>query len=129
MSAWRQKAIDCLPELKQEFESPETSIYDVFIEMRTALVEFHKSDNKERVRKIYDFAEWCFFQKSKDLWNAAGVSFYEHLGDYPETLKEMKRWVKPKIYADIRGLLELRLSLKDMNDLDTAYRWPNTQRK
>jgi hypothetical protein len=78
MSAWRQKAIDCLPELKQEFESPETSIYAVFIEMRTALVEFHKSDNKERVRKIYDFAEWCFFQKSKDLWNAAGVSFYEH---------------------------------------------------
>lgn len=60
--------------------------------------------------------------KSKDLWNAAGVSFYEHLGDYSETLKEMKRWVKPEIYADIRGLLELRLNEKDMKDLDNAYR-------
>jgi hypothetical protein len=28
--------------------------------------------------------------------------------------------VKPEIYADIRGLLELRLNPKDMNDLDNA---------
>jgi hypothetical protein len=63
--------------------------------LRTALVEFHRVSDIIRIKQVYDFAEWCFRQKSKELGNAAGVSFYEHLGDNPETLKEMKRWVKP----------------------------------
>ena len=80
MSTWRQKAIDCLPELRKEFEKPETSIYDVFFEILPATIEAHKNKDISRLKKYYAFAEWCFRQKEKDLWNSAGVAFYEHLG-------------------------------------------------
>src|ERR1700752_3685877 len=109
MSTWRQKAIDCLPELRKEFENPTTSIYDVFIELLPATIEAHKNNDINRLRKFYDFAEWCFRQKEKDLWNSAGVSFYEHLGDHEETKNAMPQWVKKDIYNNIRCLLELRV--------------------
>lgn len=43
---------------------------------------------------------------------------YEHLGDRPETRQEIRRWVKPNIYAKIRGLLEWRMGEKDFQQLD-----------
>lgn len=122
MSVWRKRAIECLPELRKDFEDPHASIYIVFSDLLSAAVNFHKINNIDRLQKIYDFAEWCFRQKDKDLWNAAGVSFYEHLGDYAETRQEMRRWVKPDIYSDIRGLLELRLSNEEMKQIDSNYR-------
>ena len=121
MSVWRQKAIECLPESRKDFEDPHTSIYNVFSELQSAAVNFHKANRIDRLKKVYDFAEWCFRQKSKDLWNAAGVAFYEHLGDYPETRQDMRRWVKSDIYNDIRGLLALRLSDKELQQIDKAY--------
>jgi len=93
-----------------------------------AVVVSHKANSIDHLQKIYDFAEWCFRQKSKDLWNAAGVSFYEHLGDYPETRQEMWRWVKPDIYNDIRGLLGLRLSNKELQQIDETY-WAAAKRQ
>jgi len=121
MSAWRQKAIECFPESRKDFEAPGTSIYTVFSELLSAAVNFHQTNNSDRLQKIYDFAEWCFRQKTRDLWNAAGVSFYEHLGDYPETRQEMRRWVKPAIYRDIRELLAIRLSEKELQQIDKTY--------
>ena len=121
MRFWRKKAIECLPESRKDFEDPHASIYLVFSELLSAAINFHKINNIDRLQKIYDFAEWCFRQKEKDLWNAAGVAFYEHLGDYSETRQEMRRWVKPNIYSDIRGLLELRLSKEEMKQIDSNY--------
>src|SRR5689334_23138286 len=121
MSTWRQKAISCLPELKKDFEDPETTIYGVFTEMLPALVEAHKNQDTSRIRNIYDFAEWCFRQKDNDLWNAAGVSFYEHLGDYEETITEIPKWVKYEIYTVIRGLLERRIAKNVLLELDKRY--------
>src|ERR1700737_324860 len=121
MSAWRKKAIECLPELRKDFEDPEESIYLVLSAMLSAAIDFHMENNIDRLQKFYDFAEWCFRQKSKDLWNAAGVAFYEHLGDHIETRQDIRRWVKPDIYAEIRGLLELRLTDKELQQIDSNY--------
>lgn len=121
MSAWRKKAIECLPDQKREFEDPETSVYGVFSVMLSAVQEAHTENNVVKLKNIYDYAEWCFGQKEKDLWNAAGVSFYEHLGDREETLKGFPQWVKPGIYVEIRGLLELWLKPPEMQELDKIY--------
>jgi len=81
----------------------------------------HQENDNEKLKRIYDFAEWCLNQKEKDLWNAAGVSFYEHLGNYKETLEEFPKWVKPEIYVQIKGLLELRLEEAYMKKIDKLY--------
>jgi hypothetical protein len=124
MSTWRRKAISCLPELKKDFEDAETSIYGVFLEMLPALIEAHKQNDTDRLENIYNYAEWCFKQKEEDLWNAAGVAFYEHLGDYEETRNEMPKWVKYEIYKQIRGLLELRIAKDTLLELDKRFRTP-----
>ena len=124
MSTWRQKAIKCLPEQRKDFQDPQTSIYEVFSELLPAAIEFHKQQNIPRLREIYDFAEWCFRQKSKELWNAAGVSFYEHLGDHEETSREIRQWVKPDIYAEIRELLKWRLSEQEFKKIDARSPHP-----
>lgn len=122
MSVWRQKAIECLPELKKELERPDTTIYSVFSELLLATREAHIKNDIDKLNKFYGFAEWCFSQKNAhDLWNAAGVSFYEHLGDYEETFTSMPKWVKREIYDEIRGLLEYMIEDEKMKKLDNIY--------
>lgn len=121
MSVWRRKAIECLPDFKIEFEKPGTSVRDVFVEMLPAVIKAHRENDRVKLAQIYGFAEWCFQQKEKELWNAAGVCFYEHLGDYEETVEGFWQWVKPDIYSEIRGLLELRLQETKVQALDRLY--------
>ena len=129
MSAWRKKAIDCAPELREEFEKSDTNLYKVFAELMPILKAAHMSRDLERLEKIYDFAEWCFRQKDKNLWNAAGVSFYEHLGDTDETFSVFTTWIKKELYADIRGLLYQRLDDLKLKKLDEYYKWKEAEVK
>lgn len=62
-----------------------------------------------------------FQAKSEDLWNAAGVSFYEHLGDKAETLEAIHLWVRRDIYTEIRPLLEQRLDEATLKAIDGLY--------
>lgn len=122
MSAWRQRAIDCAPELKKKFEAAD-SPYMVFSELLPALRQAHIDKNKNLLQAIYGYAEWCFRQKDQKLWNAAGVSFYEHLGDHEETFSGFTTWIKKDIYFDIRGLLNERFDDQKMKMLDRYYGW------
>ncbi|MCF6405300.1 hypothetical protein L3C95_20515 [Chitinophaga filiformis] len=122
MSMWRRKALECLPEERVELEDPRASIYTAFSALLSATVAAHKAGDRERLKKYYAFAEWCSQQNAEDLRNAAGVSFYEHLGDFPETLAAMPVWVKRSRYLQIRGLLQLRLTEEELLDLDKRYR-------
>ncbi|WP_446725126.1 DUF7674 family protein [Mucilaginibacter sp. SJ] len=129
MSAWRKRAIECLPASKREFEDPETSIYTVFMELLPATVAPHRNNDTTQLKKNYDFAEWCFRQKSEELWSAAGVSFYEHLGDTTETLQAMHLWVKRDIYIEIRPLLKQRLDEATLKAIDGLYGLQNDKVK
>ncbi|MEM8967783.1 MAG: hypothetical protein AAGE93_15290 [Bacteroidota bacterium] len=123
MSVWRRKAIECLPEQRVFFEQPDTTIYQVFFELLPATLEAHRQNNTETLKKYYEFAEWCFRQNQRDLWNAAGVAFYEHLANYDTTLQAIPYWIAPDIYRDIRGLLELQLDDKKIEFLDKHYQY------
>lgn len=121
MSTWRKKAIEIAPELKHEFHDTDLSLHLVFSKLLVLLREAHISDNKARIKNIYDYAEWCFTQKDHKLWNAAGVSFYEHLADDEITLSQLPKWLKKDIYKEVRELLKLRLSEKQLKLLDKEY--------
>jgi hypothetical protein len=121
MSVWRRKAIECVPKERLELIRPDATIYTAFFEILPAVHQAHLENNLEVLERIYAFAAWCFRQPQEDLWNAAGVCFYEHLGDEPQTLAAFTSWVKKEIYNDIRGLLELRLEKEDLLRLDLFY--------
>lgn len=121
MSVWRRKALACMPEERIEFEQKQTSIYQVFFSLLHATVEAHKQNDRLKLMSYYAFAEWCFNQNATDLWNAAAVSFYEHLGDQEETFLEMHKWVKKSIYIAVRELLVQRIDEDKIKHLDKSY--------
>ncbi|WP_205301058.1 DUF7674 family protein, partial [Paenibacillus aceris] len=62
------------------------TIYDVFQTLSDMVKEAHHRGDVEQLKKIYEYAEWCSNQRAEDLWNAAGVFFYEHLVDVTKLL-------------------------------------------
>ena len=121
MSAWRRKALELFPDLRNEIQHGDTTIYGVFFELLPRCCQAHRQNDEEELRKIYDYAQWCFKSRSKDLWNAAGVAFYEHLGDHSETRKEMNKWVEPEIFESISGLLEFMMGQKNFAELKKQF--------
>lgn len=121
MSVWRQKAIECAPELKKDFEAPDLDLYTVFMELLPITRQAHIDKDLYRLKRIYDFAEWCHHQKDKNIWNAVGVTFYEHLVDTEETYSQITTWIKKEIYFDIRGLLNQRADEAKIKELDAFY--------
>ena len=107
MSAWKRRAIELFPDLRSQIQ--EASIYGVFVELLPRVREAHADGDFEELRRIYGFAEWCHRQKARHLWNAAGVSFYEHLVDEEPTRREMLVWIKPDIFEDLDGLFRSRM--------------------
>lgn len=123
MSVWRQKAIEIAPELKKEFQDPGLSPYTVFSEFLSLLEQAHIDNDTIKIKNIYDYAEWCSLQKDQKLWNAAGVSFYEHLCDNELVFSQFTNWVKKGIYLEHRDLLNYRFDEGKMKQLDKFYGW------
>lgn len=106
------------PELRRDVERWGCSIYEVFFELLPASREAHKTGDIEALHRIYGFAEWCFEQKAKDLWNAAGVAFYEHLFDGGQShWAEIVKWLSPKIVKDCWSLWEHQLSAEKLAEV------------
>ena len=128
MSTWRQKAIECAPELRRDFEEADLTLYTVFMELLPITRQAHIDNDINRLKKIYDYAEWCHKQKDKNLWNSVGVSFYEHLCDNDETFLAFTNWIKKEIYFDIRDLLSCRIDKDKIVKLDNYYGWKPTKK-
>jgi hypothetical protein len=123
MSVWRQKAIEVAPELKKVFQDPDLSPYIVFSEFLSLLEQAHIDNDTSKLKSIYDYAEWCSLQKDQKLWNSAGVSFYEHLGDNEPVFSQFTRWIKKSVYFELRDLLYNRFDKERMRQLDKHYGW------
>src|SRR5438132_11252436 len=99
MSAWRRKALQLFPELQVELNDSDYSIYMLYFELLPKVREAHKQGDEEMLAKIYGYAEWCLHQHSEDLWNAAGVAFYEHLleGSKKSRWPMILSWLSPSV--------------------------------
>jgi hypothetical protein len=121
VSAWRRRALETFPELRAEFEPPNVTLYDVFSRLIQRCRDAHNSGDDKALSRIYGFAEWCARQSAKELWNPAGVSFYEHLADSPVTLAAIPRWVARDVFEDISELLVARIGLDKVAVLRSEY--------
>jgi hypothetical protein len=111
MANWRRKVIALFPDLRREVQRRDFSIYRVFFDLLPRVRAAHESGDDETLRRIYGFTEWCFVQKAKDLWNAAGVAFYEHVFDGPrESWPAVVPWLSPQVRSGCWGLWEWRLT-------------------
>jgi hypothetical protein len=121
MAAWRERAITLFPELKQELNLKEYSVYQLLFDLLPRLEKAHSDGNERFLKRAYGFASWCAAQKTKDLWNAAGVAFYEHVFDRWNQRHLVVPWLSPQVIADSWGLWEMRLNRSQLDELKSLF--------
>jgi hypothetical protein len=107
---WREKARQLFPTLQEDLEEESYNIYSLFFDLLPMAEEAHDSVDTPLLRRIYDFAEWCFSQEDKELWNSAGVAFYEHLFDEDRHWEAVISWLSQEVVEGCWTLWEFRLS-------------------
>lgn len=118
MSLWRRKAVEMFPELKKDFQVGEKSSYSVFLTLRGLLWDALETNDEDTITKIFQFAEWCSRQKAENLWNAAGVSFYEHIFDEWKYRQKVIAWLSPLVITSYKALWEGRLSSERVREVN-----------
>ncbi len=114
------------PPLKDDLSDNDYTPYTLFGDLRRLVREAHRNNDEEMLRSIYCFAEWCLRQKSENLWNAAGVSFYEHLfDDFRRGWHLIVPWLSPYVVQKVRNLGEL---FHDEEELAQIHRLINERK-
>ncbi len=117
MEIWRQKALAEFPCLRADLSDNGFSVYMLFFELVPMVREAHRTSNTDLQRRIYEFAEWCFSQEEKDLWNSAGVAFYEHLFDEPDHWEQTVSWLSLGVIEGCWSLWTYSLSYLEVRRL------------
>jgi len=121
MAAWRHRALALFPELRRDLNGEGYSIYQLFFDLVPRLEKAHADEDDLFLKRAYGFASWCASQKAKDLWNAAGVAFYEHVFDRWNQRHAVVPWLSPQAIADSWSLWELRLNPAQLSELRTLF--------
>jgi hypothetical protein len=79
MATWRRIALESFPHLRGLIQDPEVYTFMFFSMLVDEAWKAHDVDNRDLLRRIYGYAEWALNHPAEELWNPAGVSFYEHL--------------------------------------------------
>jgi len=112
MAAWRRRAIEVSRRFTRDFSDASSlhlfSVYGVFGDLIHLVRDAHEANDTAMLFKIYGYAEWCLRRKEQEFWNAAGVSFYEHLFDRREDWEQVVPWLSPFVIENCWGLWEAR---------------------
>lgn len=121
---WRTKASTELPELDHAL-GENWSVHVFFTELLDLVVEAHRHDENDELRRGYGFANWCLEQPGRFLANAAVVSFYEHLFDDWDLRESVARWLPDGIGERVRPLWEWRLPVARLAEVDRLLGLPS----
>ena len=123
MSAWRRKAIEAFPELRDDLDDERAifSVYALWWDLLPLTEQAHREGNDDLLRRIYGFTAWCR-QQGGDLHNAVAVGFYEHLFDERWMRPLVVPWLAEDVIREIRPLWEMVLSPEDMREVDKLLR-------
>src|SRR5262245_57598921 len=121
MAAWRRRALETFPELRQDLNDPDLTIYQLFFDLLPAVRSAHERRDEEDLRRIYDYAAWAFMVP--EHMNAVAVSFYEHLLDGPvPEMKDVARRLSLTIIEAIWPLWEDRLDADRLAEAARIFR-------
>jgi hypothetical protein len=78
LEPWRRKASTAFPELRDELEEAEYTVYLLLFDLRSRFRDACASGDAEGIVRIFQFAAWCL-EQDDDLPGAAIACFYEHV--------------------------------------------------
>lgn len=109
MELWRSKAIESFPSLAPELEERDYGMAQLFFDLLPIWKDAHHQNDNLLLVQIHAFAEWCLDQQDYEIWNAAGVGFYQHLFDeHGIPLANITRFIPQNIMQEISDFLRVR---------------------
>jgi hypothetical protein len=124
MSKWRKKAIEFLPDYKNEIERMKNPMA-LWIEMSIIFDKAFISTNKREISNILRFASWCKSEKSgvlpNDTSTAVIVAFYEDLPCNKIYWQYFKKWFTPKEFEELLPYFDYHLEENEIEELKKVY--------
>jgi hypothetical protein len=97
------------------------SLMQFFFVFLPMVRDAHRAKNEALLYRAHAFADWCMRQPEQDIWNPAGVAFYEHIFDECPA-SEIVPWISAKVFSDIASLLDWRLGQKKSDEIKKAFK-------
>jgi hypothetical protein len=127
LESWRAKAIELFPDLKDLVEQ-EPSPLSLWIELYLVLARIYDRDpvDEDRIRKIYDYASWCFAQpetgsSDTDASSGVAVSFVESIPLNQRISEDLHRWMSVETFDGCENLFRYTLDEKAFQDFSAAF--------
>jgi hypothetical protein len=124
---WRVKAVKFFPDLRDLIEK-ETSPLSLWIELYQVLVHAYDRDpiDEDRIRKICDYASWCFKQpetgnKDTDPSSGVAVSFIEDIPLNQRISEDLHRWMSAETFNDCEPLFRYTLSDEEFEQFSASF--------
>lgn len=113
--------MELFPDLRAEISEPDCSVYELFSLLLPRCRSAYDNGDAAELERIFAFATWCSSQRANELWNAAGVAFFEHLPDIPGLVGDLPRWVPKAVFEDVASLLQQRISAQELTAIRSRY--------
>lgn len=124
MSAWRRKALECLPEYRQIIEDCETPM-SLWIELHLEFEDAFAGNDQRLVGRILEFASWSISEAAgrlpSETSTAAACGFYEHLPERREYWPFFHSWFSNEQFTALIPVFSYHLSTGDIADLKNFY--------
>ncbi len=128
MEDWRSKALTSFPELEYEITRNQGGPIGLWTDLHSALASAYRATptNEELIRRIYDFAAWCFRRPETgdaetDLSSAAAVGFIESLPLDQVVSDDLYRWVSVETFEGCESLFRHHLSEEEYCKLHSDF--------
>ncbi|MEB2847025.1 hypothetical protein GAO09_16095 [Rhizobiales bacterium RZME27] len=121
MSAWRRKAIEAAPDLRDCLErawSPMAAWIELHLHFETVV----KAGEMDKARRIMDHARDCMASANRDITTAVANAFIEHLAEDKSIRARLPEIMKAQDVQAWRVLMAYHSDEKTIADLEAACR-------
>ena len=117
---WKAKALELLPELNEPISEAD-NLMALWIGLQFEFADAYDPPGRpDLIRRIYEFAWWCFEQEQTekdDLASAVACAFLEHIPEHHKARLDMPRWFTREEVLAMRGIFSYHLGAVEYDRL------------
>ena len=121
MSAWRREALAALPEWRQLVSQSDSPMV-LWIELHLEFQNAFESGDASRVRRIIEYAKWCWNAHDGDTVNAVGCGFLEHLPEHEGMRGRIPEWFTRAEFERLRAAFTYHAGEVAVAEIENRYR-------
>jgi hypothetical protein len=126
--AWRRQALAALPEFKHLISQPESPMA-LWIELHLDFETAFEANDASRVRRIIDYAKWCWDARDGDTVNAVGCGFLEHLPEHKDMRACIPQWFGRTEFERLRPVFAYHAGEAVVAEMEDLYRESRLRRR